>query len=510
MQGVKNMKKTIYRLLCVSLTILLFLSVPVTGRAEEADSVRALNKAEEYLSSKIVDPVVGSVGGEWAVIAMAREGRLTESARAEYLKNLQYVLEQKKGVLHPTKYTEYSRTVLALTSIGTNPRNVNGYDVLTPLSDFTKVTKQGINGAVYALLALDSGNYKVPKLPSNATNKVQTTRENLIEFILNAELADGGWGLLDTPDDMTPMAIQCLVPYQKRKDVNAAIQRAIQRLSHMQEADGGFSKQSGSETISQTIIALSAYDVSLLTSEAFVKNGKTLIDALLTYQNKNGSFSHIHGKGEDVMATEQATLALCAYKRAINHKNSLYDMTDVKERTDIPELEYIPGQQGNSNSAVIPGLNGELTVQGTKPQSSGTGTSGTNMPGINIPGANISGTNTLPGINGTSGLSDAKKDTTKKKVDTGKKVEKEDTKTSTKEKEKTKKTGKKTEELQKKNLNKKESDKIINQPRNKKSYAPIIWGSIIGTVVVACIVTKIVLEVKRKKRRMRWRSNSKR
>lgn len=498
-----------YRLLSLSLAILLLLSLPITGKAAEADSIQALNKAEDYLSSQIVDPVVGSVGGEWSVIAMAREGRLTEEARTEYLKNLQYVLEQKKGILHPTKYTEYSRTVLALTAIGTDPRNVKEYDVLAPLADFTKVTKQGINGAVYALIALDSGNYKVPKLPSSAKNKVQTTRENLVDYILEAELSDGGWGLLDKPDDITPMAIQSLLPYQNKKEVKAAIQRALTKLSTMQEADGGFSKDSGSETISQTIIALSAYDVSLLTSDQFVKNGKTLLDALLTYQNKNGSFSHILGRGEDMMATEQATLALCAYKRAMNKKNSLYDMTDVKARPDIPELEYIPGQQGNSESVVIPGLNGELAVQGTKPQNDGTSTPSAGTSGTSKPGAGDA-----HGTTGTSGSSDSKKESTKKKVVTRKKVKKKKSKTNVKDKEKTKKSvkkkEKKTDQVKKKNSKKKGTDQVINKPKDTRSYTPIIWGSVIGVIVVACVITKIVLEVKRKKRRMKWRSNSKR
>lgn len=496
---------------------MLCLSVPITGKAQEVDHIAALNKAENYLRSKIVDPAVGKTGGEWAVIAMAREGRLTERARTEYLKNLQYVLQQKKGVLHTTEYMEYSRTILALTAIGTDPKKVNGYDVLAPLGDFNSVTKQGVQGAVYALIALDSRNYDVPKLPSDEKNKIQTTRERLVDYILEAELKDGGWGLLDTPDDVTPMVIQCLAPYQKRKDVKEALQRTVQKLSTAQEADGGFSKKGGSTLIAQTIVALCTYDASLLTSEAFVKNGHTLLEALLAYQNENGAFSSILGKGEEMLATEQGALALCAYRRAMDHKNPLFDMTDVKVRTDLPELEYIPGQQGNSSSAVIPGLNGELAVQGTKPQNSGAGsagTAGTGTPGIggSSSGAGIiapshskqeSAKNKVASKKKKNSIKDTIKEEAKKKDKTTKSTKKTEKKTA-------KKTEKKKDQLKKKNHNKKETDKIINPRGEKKSYAPIIWGIVIGGFVVACIITKIVLEVKRKKRRMRWRSNSKR
>ncbi len=469
MQGVKRMKKLIHRVLCVSLAVVLFLSVPTVGYAAGTDTTTALNKAEDYLTSNIVDPVIGSVGGEWSVIAMAREGRLTEAARAEYLKNLQYVLEKNKGVLHRAKYTEYSRVVLALTAIGTDPANFKGYNLLKPLADFNKVTKQGINGAVFALIAFDSRDYKIPKTASGK----QTTRDNLVDFILKAELPQGGWGLLDHPDDMTAMAIQALVPYKERADVKAAIERALNTLSNMQKEDGGFSTQSGSESISQAVIALSSYDVSLLSDKKFMKNGKSLLDALLQYQNANGSFIHTKGNGEDIMATDQATLALIAYKRALNHQNLLFDMSDVTLRKDIPELEYIPGVQGNASSVKIPDLSGQLSVQGTKTEITSDG----------------------EGIE-SAGKTEDKKDKKTKKTKKTKKVVR-------KKRVKKKKPVKGTQKIKK---NKKQNETTQNtsqQVKEHKSMVPVIVGSLIALFVVICIITKIVLEKKRSKLRRR-------
>ena len=102
-------------------------------------------------------------------------------------------------------------------AIGVNPADVNGYNLLYPLADFNQVNWQGINGTIYALIALDSNNYEIPKLTETDLQKglVQTTREKLIAHILQNQLEDGGWTLSGTESDadMTAMAIQALAPY---------------------------------------------------------------------------------------------------------------------------------------------------------------------------------------------------------------------------------------------------------------------------------------------------------
>lgn len=91
-----------------------------------------------------------------------------------------------------TRYTEYSRLILALTAIGRDPQNVGGYDLLLPLADLEKTTAQGVNGAAFALLALDCGGYE---LPQNSAAAVQATRDGYVDAILTRQNADGGWSL---------------------------------------------------------------------------------------------------------------------------------------------------------------------------------------------------------------------------------------------------------------------------------------------------------------------------
>ena len=62
--------------------------------------------------------------------------------------------------------------------------NVGGYNLLAGLSDLEFVKYQGNNGPIWALLALDSGNYPVP---SGGT----TTRQALIDEILSVQTSDG-------------------------------------------------------------------------------------------------------------------------------------------------------------------------------------------------------------------------------------------------------------------------------------------------------------------------------
>ena len=150
-----------------------------------------------------------------------------------------------KGVLHEKKYTEYSRVVLALTAIGADPADVAGYNLLTPLGDFDKTVWQGINGPIWALIALDSGDYE---MPVNETAATQATRQMYVEEILSKQMPDGGWSLSaqgGADADVTAMALQALAPYQNQSKVKTAVERGLACLSDLQGSDGGGDRSLG-------------------------------------------------------------------------------------------------------------------------------------------------------------------------------------------------------------------------------------------------------------------------
>lgn len=322
------MKRSGSKLLCILLLLSLLLSLTACGKPETQ-----LEKTAGYLQAQIAEPGTGSVGGDWLIFGLARSGvKVPQKYFDAYYENVEAAVREKNGVLSDRKYTEYSRTVLALTAIGKNPADVAGFDLLKPLADFEQVTRQGINGTIFALLALDSGNYEIPENPDAA---VQATRQMYVDELLARALPDGGWTLTGgEPDvDITAMTLQALAKYRDQADVTAAVERGLAVLSSLQEPDGGYVSwgSSNSESVAQVIVALTELGVPL-DDERFVKNGVTVEDALLRFAQESGAFVHVlDGGGDDGMATEQAFYALASIHRAETGETTLYDMTDVMQ-----------------------------------------------------------------------------------------------------------------------------------------------------------------------------------
>ena len=323
------MKRSGSKLLCILLLLSLLLSLTACGKPETQ-----LEKTAGYLQAQIAEPGTGSVGGDWLIFGLARSGvKVPQKYFDAYYENVEAAVREKNGVLSDRKYTEYSRTVLALTAIGKNPADVAGFDLLKPLADFEQVTRQGINGTIFALLALDSGNYEIPENPDAA---VQATRQMYVDELLARALPDGGWTLTGgEPDvDITAMTLQALAKYRDQADVTAAVERGLAVLSSLQEPDGGYVSwgSSNSESVAQVIVALTELGVPL-DDERFTKNGITVEDALLRFAQENGAFVHVRdgSGGDDGMATEQAYYALTAYARFQTGETTLYDMTDVMQ-----------------------------------------------------------------------------------------------------------------------------------------------------------------------------------
>ncbi len=332
----KQIKKTITVALisCLSLQNVVFAFSP--EEIAEIDSV--VSDLGAVLLENVPEPKVDSVGGEWAVLGLARSKEDVEETywNAYYKTVSDYVLDTK-GVLHDKKYSEYSRVVLALTAIQKNPSDVMGYDLLLPLGDYENTIWQGMNGPIWALIALDSGAYEIPQ---NNEATVQATRELYVQRILDCQLPDGGWSLFGGTDlqsenelsdpDMTGMALQALANYQNDSAVKSALDKAIFYLSSAQNDDGGFAGADSVESLVQVIVGLLAQDISLEDSR-FVKNGHTTLDYLLSHYVESQGFLHsVTDKEVDLMSTEQGFYGLVALQRELQGETHLYDMSDVK------------------------------------------------------------------------------------------------------------------------------------------------------------------------------------
>ena len=148
------------------------------------------------------------------------------------------------------------------------------------------------------------------------------------------------------------MALQALAPYYlKTADkidevdqavldrVKSAVDKGLTLISSIQEGDGGFSSMGGrsSESCCQIIVALSSLRIDLKTDKRFIKEGHTVLDALLSYYDGNGGFYHTDGEDEDV------------YKRQAqlnpNDSKASVQKTDTPEQGESLESTNAPNQK---------------------------------------------------------------------------------------------------------------------------------------------------------------------
>ena len=312
-----------------------------------------------YLSQQLTSPIVGSTNGEWAVLAQARAGTLSSSARTNYLANLRSYVQQRNGKLDQTTdqtlHTEYARVVLALAALGEDPEHFTvgstTYDLVTPLLDTGKsyayqVSEQGNNGTIWALIALDSAGYRNDE-------KGNAARKAWIDLLIDKQQADGNWPIYN-PDqvdtgsgsdlggvDVCAMALQALAPYYLDQskfealgtdhtyaDLESTVEKALNFLSSSQNSTGGYGN---AEASAQVIVALATLGKDAST---FAKNGISVLADLLSYETADHGFSHTNNGPTNQMSTEQAAYALVAYDRYQKKQAPLYDMSDVSGVTE--------------------------------------------------------------------------------------------------------------------------------------------------------------------------------
>lgn len=285
---------------------------------------KAIEKTAARLVRSVAEPQVGDVGGEWLILALARGGcDVPEGYYDRYLAAVTDALVDREGVLSGTKNTEYSRLALALSALGVDARQVAGYDLTAPLDNYDKTMRQGVNGAIWALIALDSRDYPA----------AQATRQRYVDEIVSRALPGGGWSLRGSGEvepDLTGMALQALASYREQAAVAQAVEDALAAMSARQDAQGGFTSwgETSAESCVQMVMALNTLGVSL-DDPRFVKNGRTLLDRLMDFSCAEGGFAHTAGGDYDGMTSEQALCALVSTRRMTGGKTALYDCSDL-------------------------------------------------------------------------------------------------------------------------------------------------------------------------------------
>ena len=299
-----------------------------------------LNATLAMQAATVAQPSFGTNYGEWTVFGLARGGYYANDSQyfADYYDRIvEYVNTtaaevNKNGALDSNKSTDNSRLIMALAAIGKDATSVGNWDLVEAYSanGMNWIKKQGMNGTIWTLIALDCGGYETSD---------PTLRQQCVDAIVSAQHNDGGWSLVTAKTqpsnvDITGMTLTALYPYRDQPAVAAACETAFNLLSECQLDNGGFPYGNGetSESCVWAIVACTTWGINPDTDPRFIKNGHSAIDNLLTYYLEDQAmFEHGRGAGANAMATDQAAYGLVAYDRLVNGKTALYDYSDVTQ-----------------------------------------------------------------------------------------------------------------------------------------------------------------------------------
>lgn len=327
----KTMNKKITLLLVLLLTMAMVVSC--TNKEGSKNEIDTIEEGEEVTADKEIDDAIdGAINwkteaeelGEWEVISIVRAGKDVPEG---YLEEFEELIKENNGEFESVN--DYSRILLTATALGLDGREVFGYDFVEKVYNDEQLIGEFTSNAAYGLMALDSKDYPIPE-------DGKWTRDEIVDWLLSTQNEDGGFGYEEGADsdvDMTAIIIQALSKYQDEDKVKEVTEKALDYISERQEDDGGFISwdEDTSETVSQTILALTSLDIDPKEDDRFIKDGN-LIEKLMTFKEEDGGFLHTYGEENesDGFATEQALRGLVSYKRFLLKQTKFYDMTDIE------------------------------------------------------------------------------------------------------------------------------------------------------------------------------------
>lgn len=286
-------------------------------------------------------------GSEWYIVGLAQSGKWDFS---RYEKALLAYLDGGQ-VISATSMEKYA---LALSAVGSSDKYIT-------YALENAVGEQGIMSLIYGLHILNNGH-------TCGKCSVSSVTKELIEL----QYDDGGWALFGgTGDiDVTAMTVQSLAPqYKSDSSVKASVDRALAFLSKRQESDGNYRSfgDVNPESASQVLVALSALGIDCQTDSRFIKNGRSIIDAITNFRLSDGSFCHTSGGASNSTATVQAYYSLVAYNRMKHGQSPLLVLDNCKplrptvppeqptQSVTQPATDHSQQQQQNPTSAAQPG-----------------------------------------------------------------------------------------------------------------------------------------------------------
>lgn len=292
------MRKHITRLLTTLLALVMLLPIvaqaaPTDGWTDEAEQayqtvtqlvIQRVSESKDYLATATQEENAKAIYALWTSGATVPSGFYDEylQALADWLD-----LAVKRG---KTAYIPGAiRTVAAM---GLDVTDFAGHDLMDSLRKPELV--EADEDRLDMLMDLDAAG------DVGKTDEFNALREQLLTEALARQQSSGEFrytskwptelkqkGVDDEPDRfdyilLTAKSLQALAPYQSRKDVSTAIDKALKYLSEQQLPSGGFVKY-GDEDVEEdaaVLEMLAALGISL-TDERFTKDGCTILDGMM-------------------------------------------------------------------------------------------------------------------------------------------------------------------------------------------------------------------------------------
>ena len=292
------MRKHFTRILTTLLSLAMLLPIvvqaaPADGWTDEAEQayqtvtelvIQRVTESKDYLATATQEENAKVVYALWTSGATVPSGFYDEylQALADWLD-----LAVKRG---KTAYIPGAiRTVAAM---GLDVTDFAGHDLMDALRkpELVEADEDRLDMLIDLDAAGDVGetdefNALREQLRTEALARQQSSGEFRYTSKWPAELKQKG--VDDEPDRfdyilLTAKSVQALAPYQNRKDVSAAIDKALNYLSEQQLSSGGFVKY-GDEDVEEdaaVLEMLAALDISL-TDERFTKDSHTVLDGMM-------------------------------------------------------------------------------------------------------------------------------------------------------------------------------------------------------------------------------------
>lgn len=314
------MKKSV-KIIALLLSFVMFMSITVSAYSAEemASSVTTwLEKnitVEEAAKENKIDSYL-----DWTVFATARSG--CGSYAEAYKSYIGSAVSENFASLY---LSDYARLSLAAMSVGINPKDIGGKNLLEAIAQTDYSAEVYAGGLFYALIALNAADY------------AEDAQKEILAVILDSQRADGGFNsfvkadpaaywTVDGDPDSTGMALQALAAYSEVAEVKAAIEKAVVFAKTVQLSDGGYGAYGVSaESTAQIIMGLCAVGIDPLGAD-FTKGSNTMLTSLSSFINEDGGARCWDGSS-NIMTGYQLLMAAEAYERFAENEEGLYELS---------------------------------------------------------------------------------------------------------------------------------------------------------------------------------------